>query len=56
MTGPVRSERPQHSPSERAARVRRCARALKHGATIKDLKVVYTYSEIESAKKMTEDG
>ena len=54
MTGSVHTERPQYSPSERATRVRRCARAIKQGAKIKDLKAIYTYTEIEDAKRMLE--
>ena len=53
----VHSERPQHSPSERAARVRRCARALKQGGVeIRDLRRLYTEGEVEEAKQMVENA
>ena len=49
---PVHSERPRYSPSERAARVRRCAKSLKQGTMIKVLRTIYSEGEVEDAKQM----
>ena len=49
---PHRTERVPMSPADRAARIRRCARALKAGTMLQDLMRTYTGGEIDAAREM----
>lgn len=58
MSGPVKTERMDKSPAERARRIRRCWAALKQGATKKDLERSgrFTGYEIDKASALMREA
>lgn len=48
----MKSEREPLSPAEKAAKVRRCARAIQQGRQFNSLRKSYTWTEIEQAREM----
>ena len=44
------------SPSERAAKIRRCARLIQQGRQLASLRRVYSRAEIEEAAELAKGG